>query len=59
MSTTKLWHTSSFSLENSDFKNEIFETIPWAPSEVAKVKGGRVVIEQDLEAEKIQIIRKN
>ena len=35
--TRKLWHTSSFSLERPDFKNVIFEKIPWAPSEVAKV----------------------
>ena len=37
ISTTKLWHTSSFSLERNDFKNVIFEKIPWAPSEVAEV----------------------
>ena len=59
MSTTKLWHTSFFSLENSDFKNVIFEKIPWAPSEVVEVKGGLIVKEQDLEAEKVQMIRKN
>ena len=35
--TIKLWHTSSFSLERTDFKNVIFEKIPWAPSEVAEV----------------------
>ena len=35
--TTKLWHTTSFSLERTDIKNVIFENIPWAPSEVAKV----------------------
>ena len=27
-----------FSLERTDFENVIFEKIPWAPSEVAKVK---------------------
>ena len=37
ISTTKLWHTSSFLLECTDFKNVIFEKIPWAPSEVAEV----------------------
>ena len=37
ISTTKLWHTSSFLLERTDFKNVIFEKIPWAPSEVAEV----------------------
>ena len=37
ISTRKLWHTSSFSLERTDFKNVIFEKIPWAPSEVAEV----------------------
>ena len=57
--TRKLWHTSSFLLENTDFKNAIFEKIPWAPSEVAEIKGRRMVKEQDLEAEKIQIVRKN
>ena len=35
--TMKLWHTSSFSLERTDFKNVIFENIPWAPSEDAEV----------------------
>ena len=33
----KPWHTSSFLLERTDFKNVIFEKIPWAPSEVAEV----------------------
>jgi hypothetical protein len=28
ISTRKLWHTSSFSLERTDFKNLIFEKIP-------------------------------
>ena len=37
ISTRKLWHTSSFSLERTDFKNVIFEKIPWAHSEVAEV----------------------
>ena len=55
----KLWHTSFFSFERTDFKNVIFEKIPWAPSEVAEAKAGRMVKEQDLEAEKIQIIWKN
>ena len=27
-----------FSLERTDFKNVVFEKIPWAPSEVAEVK---------------------
>ena len=31
----------------------------WAPCEVADVKGGRMVNESDLEAETIQMIRKN
>ena len=37
----KLWHTSSFSFEHTDFKNVIFEKIHWAHSkdaEVAEVK---------------------
>ena len=34
--TRKLWHTSSFSLERTDFKNVTFEKIPWAPYEVAE-----------------------
>ena len=29
ISTRKLWHTSSFSLERTDFKNVIFEKIPF------------------------------
>ena len=33
----KLWHTSSFLLECTDFKNVFFEKIPWAHSEVAEV----------------------
>jgi hypothetical protein len=37
MLTRKLWHNPSFYLEDTDFKNVIFEKIPWAPSEVAKV----------------------
>ena len=37
----KLWHTLSFSLERTDFKNVIFEKIPWAPSDVAEVKRPR------------------
>ena len=57
--TRKLGHTSTFSLERTDLKNVIFEKIPWAPSEVAEVKGGRMVKKKDFEAEKIQIIRKN
>jgi hypothetical protein len=32
--TRKLWHTSSFSLEPTDFKNVIVEKIPRAPFEV-------------------------
>ena len=59
MLTTKLWHTSSFLLVNIDSKNYKFENIPWAHSEVAKVKGGRMVKEPDLKAEKIQVIRTN
>ena len=35
--TTKLWHTLSFLLERTDFKNVIFEKNLWAPSEVAEV----------------------
>ena len=35
--TRKLWQTSSFSLEHTNFKNVIFEKNPWAPSEVAEV----------------------
>ena len=58
ISTTKVWHISSFSLENSDFKNVFFEKIPWAPSEIIKVKGGRMVKAHDFEAEKIQMIKK-
>ena len=37
MLTIKLWHTSSFSLERTDFKNAIFEKIHWAPSEILEV----------------------
>ena len=37
MLTIKLWHTSSFSFERTDFKNVIFEKIHWAPSEVTEV----------------------
>ena len=37
ISRIKLWHTSSFSLERTDFENVIFEKIPWAPSEDAEV----------------------
>ena len=40
-------------------KCNFWKKIPWAPSEVAEVKWGRMVKEPDLEAEKIQIIRKN
>ena len=29
ISTRKLWHTSTFSLEGTDFKNVIFEKNPW------------------------------
>ena len=36
--TKKTRHNSSFSLECTDFKNVIFEKIPWAPSEFAKVE---------------------
>ena len=39
ISTRKLWHTSSNSLERTDFKNVIFEKIPWA--EVSEVKWPR------------------
>ena len=35
--TIKLWHTSSFSLEHTDFENVVFEKIHWAPSEDAEV----------------------
>ena len=35
--TRKLRHASSLSLECTDFKNIIFEKIPWAPSKVAEV----------------------
>jgi hypothetical protein len=35
--TRKPRHTSSFSLECTDFKNVIFEKIPWAHSEDAEV----------------------
>jgi hypothetical protein len=35
--TMKLWHTSSFLFERTDFKNVIFEKIHWPPSEVAEV----------------------
>ena len=37
ISQIKLWHTSSFLLERTDFENVIFEKIPWAPSEDAEV----------------------
>ena len=37
ISSRKLWHTSSFSLERTDFKNVIFEKIHWAHSEDAEV----------------------
>ena len=37
MFSRKLRHASSFSLERTDFKNEIFENIHWAHSEDAKV----------------------
>ena len=37
--TRKPRHTSSLSLECTDFKNVIFEKNPWAPSEVAEVVG--------------------
>jgi hypothetical protein len=37
-------------LENSDFKNVIFEKNPLAPSEVVEVEGGCMVEEQDFEA---------
>jgi hypothetical protein len=37
MLTRKLRHASSFSLECTDFKNVIFEKIPWAHSEDAEV----------------------
>ena len=50
ISTRKLWHTLSFSLECFDFKNVTFEKISWAPSEVAEVKIGRTVKERDLES---------
>ena len=56
--TRKLWHTSYFLLERTDFKNVIFEKNPWAPSEVSEAKGGHMVKEWDFEAAKIQIIRK-
>ena len=35
--TSKLGHSSSFSLECTDFKNVIFENIPLPLSEVAEV----------------------
>ena len=35
--TRKQRHALSFSLECTDFKNVIFEKIPWAPSEDAEV----------------------
>ena len=35
--TRKPRHASSFSLECTDFKNVIFEKIPWAHSEDAEV----------------------
>ena len=37
ISSRKLWHTSSFSLERTDFKNVIFEKNHWAHSEDAEV----------------------
>ena len=33
----KLWHTSSFLLELTDFENVIFEKNHWAPTEDAEV----------------------
>ena len=50
--TRKPWHTSSFLLKRSDFRNVFFEKIAWAPSEVVEVKGRRMVKEQNFEAEK-------
>ena len=44
ISSRKLWYTSSFLLERTDFKNLFFEKIHWAHSEdaeVAKVKQPR------------------
>ena len=37
MTSRKLRHASSFSFERTDFKNVIFENIPWAHSEDAEV----------------------
>ena len=39
--TRKPRHASSFSLECTNFKNVIFEKIPWAHSEDAEVKQPR------------------
>ena len=36
------------------FQKWIIEEIPWAPSEVTKVKGGRLVKDQDFEAKKFK-----
>ena len=60
-STTKLWHTSSFLFERTDFRNVIFEKIPWAPSKVAEVKrpqtqNKKILNENPLKIDEIQIL---
>ena len=63
--TNIYFHLINFDKKAVTYRDLIFfvETFekqnPWAPSQVAKVKGGRMVKEPDLKAEKIQVIRTN